>query len=153
LGAHAPPWFKSPRSVLTTNQKEKHYPTTWCAIKSFNAKHKLNEKQYPATWCPNKSSSGKHKLRNPMLTKLNLITTQHKTKYHFWWFKKMYSLAMHRNPSPNTMLIASVTCINTQQLWQKIRAKYKILNQQKWFVIHTKRVLIHINKIIGTCAH
>jgi hypothetical protein len=28
LGAHAPPWLKSPRSALTTNQNEKHYPTT-----------------------------------------------------------------------------------------------------------------------------
>jgi len=108
LGAHAPPGFKSPRSVINTNENEKQYPATWCAIKSSNAKHKLNEKQYAATWCPNKSSGGKHKLQNPMLTKLNLIMTQHKTKYHFWWFKKMNSIAMHRNPGPNTMLIANV---------------------------------------------
>jgi hypothetical protein len=95
LGAHARPRFKSLRNVINTNQ---------------------NEKQYPATWCPNKSSSGKHKLKNPMLTKRSLIMTQHKTKYHFWWFKKMYSLAMHRDPSPNAMFIAILTCINTQQL-------------------------------------
>jgi hypothetical protein len=49
LGAHAPPGFKSPRSVINTNQNEKQYPITWCAIKSSNTKHKLNEKQYPAT--------------------------------------------------------------------------------------------------------